>query len=513
MATPRVVAYSIDALVQLLAEVSPAEEVFVRAKPHRQFLEGYFRELGAATMVVEESYIDHDYLEDYTGYYARCFESYERDTARLHFFNHAFTTDDLLALLSGKTESLTEGLLQEHYLGFMVVKPLPQTIIGRTCLRSYPDAGRRNFPILRDYEANLFGIRLVVQSLAYQEQDSVVAACATSALWSCFHATGRLFGHIALSPVEITKAAAKSLPEESFIPGGAARALPNSGLTPTQMAAAVREVGLEPHIVAVSNADVLNSTIYAYADGRIPCVLVVSLFDQPNGKVIGRHAVTVTGYSLGKAGPSPVGSSGALLRSSRIDRIYAHDDQVGPFARMVHATLPTGEFALSTSWPGGQIFACPELAIVPLYNKIRIPLSWIQRVILLLDEYIELVRLRVNPGLARPEWDIYLTTVNEFKGDLHRKAKLSPNPNAEESLTQPMPKYLWCAVASCGSDEHLGLIFDATGIQQSNLLTGILEFRPELGNLLRSIPNPATRIPDLQVRAIVERFAAMLSPS
>ena len=274
------------------------------------------------------------------------------------------------------------------------------------------------------------------------------------------------------------------------------------------MAAAVREVGLEPHIETVSDPDVLNSTIYAYASARIPCVLVVNLYDDSKRQVIGRHAVTVAGFSLGHAAPKPAAGTGVLLRSSRIDKLYAHDDQVGPFARMGHSTLPhIGTAALTTSWPNGKTYACPDVAIVPLYNKIRIPFSWIQRKIVLLDNFIELLRAKFNAALPRPEWDIYLTTVNEFKSNILEKASRSATARAEEVLTLRMPKYLWCAIARCGTEEHLGLIFDATGIQQSDLLVGVVEFRPDLGDLLRPIPWATAGIDDAQVRGVLSRFS------
>ena len=31
--------------------------------------------------------------------------------------------------------------LQKNYLGFIVVKPLPSTVVGRTCLKTYDDDG------------------------------------------------------------------------------------------------------------------------------------------------------------------------------------------------------------------------------------------------------------------------------------------------------------------------------------------------------------------------------------
>ena len=158
-------------------------------------------------------------------------------------------------------------------MGFVVVKPLPETIIGRTCLVTYgSDKNRRHFEAVRDYEANLFGITLKIKSLAYQEQDTVVAACATSALWSVFNSTGRLFQHQIMSPVEISEVACANLPFES-------RFFPNPGLSPAQMAQAIRSIGLEPYLITAQNQAVLKSAVYAYLKCKIPMLLGVQIID------------------------------------------------------------------------------------------------------------------------------------------------------------------------------------------------------------------------------------------
>ena len=105
------------------------------------------------------------------------------------------------------------------------------------------------------YEANLIGIQLQVNTLAFQEQDKTIAACATSALWTIFHGTGMLFQHRIPSPVEITRVATDRFPRE--------RSFPSDGLDLLQAVDAVRSIGLEPTNLDISDPYVFKSTVYA----------------------------------------------------------------------------------------------------------------------------------------------------------------------------------------------------------------------------------------------------------
>ena len=263
----RVLPYTQRGFISLLSEVSTSTDTIVSSKQHASYLFNYLDSIGAKTIVLESRYIDHDYLEDYAGYYVRCFNRYRRTTSRLHFFSNEFNSNQFKRVVEGGPSSRLTNKLTQGYLGFIVVKPLPQTIIGRSCLKTYPtDAGRRNFPTLHTYCANLFGIPLTVESLAYQEQDSVVAACATSALWSVFQGSGKIFHHPIPSPVEITKSGSLHIPDNRAsgnLPHET-RGLHHSGLTATQMAHAVRAVGIDPYLVGASNDYLLKCTTYAF---------------------------------------------------------------------------------------------------------------------------------------------------------------------------------------------------------------------------------------------------------
>jgi hypothetical protein len=457
--------YSIEQLRKLLTAAStapwPADCV------HDKYFEDYFGEIGARRVLVEHDYIDHDFLEDFAAYYVRCFKDYSRMCTRLHFFKTAISKADVENALSQSDPAAVEKL-KAGYLGFVVVRPIPQRCIGRACLVTYPPAGRgadgRHYTNLRGYEAHPFGVKLEVTSLAFQQQDQIVAECATAALWSAFQATGKLWGHHIPSPAEITDAATRRIPLDT-------RTLPASGgLSVEQMADAIRGCDLEPLHVGAAAARHLRAAVHAYAGAGIPVVLVgdVVPMDDPDDekKVQGRHAVTVTGYRT--AGDV----SGARLRSDRIDRLYAHDDAVGPFARMEFIERGDKPSMLTTSLApfkseiGTRGFK-PLVVLVPLYHKIRIPFERVWKEIVTLDQFIKGMG---EGGAIDPfpplEWDLHLTTVNHYKSDLLLRNDVEARRGV---LERAMPRFIWVARAEHRAGGGLDLLFDATGIGGDDL--------------------------------------------
>ncbi len=487
----RVVPYTFDKVVSLLTEVSANTSASqVSSKQHVSYIYDYLESLGAKTIVLETRYIDHDYLEDYAGYYVRCFNRYRRTTSRLHFFSHKFDIRQFGSVILELPSNRLGKKIAGSYLGFIVIKPLPQTIIGRSCLKTYPsDNGRRHFPTLHKYNSNLFGLALSVESLAYQEQDKVVAACATSALWSVFQGSGKVFHHPIPSPVEITKAASLHIPDTGAVPHET-RTLHHSGLTPTQIAHGVRSVGMEPYLIGASNEYVLKSTAYAYMRAKIPALLGISLTEKLNGttKKLGLHAVVMTGYSLGHPAPSPFSNSNMLITASRIDKIYVHDDQIGPFARMVFVA----NNQMATAWIDstgnkGNVFADPFMLLIPLYHKIRIPYQIIYEKMALFDAFLEVLRAPgFVPLTTRLEWDIYLCEVNEFKKEISQNSALD-KVTKRNALLVNMPKYLWRATGLDNGVQKFDVLFDATDIEQGAIIITILVYDSHLKSTLVSI--------------------------
>lgn len=505
--TFKVLTYSFPTLISMLERWTGNTKNRIEARPHSKYFETYFAELGAKTIVAEEKYVDNDFLQDYAGFYAQSFVSDGKECRRLHFFNFNFAEDDFHKLLAGRNEQLIEKMkVKDAYLGFIVVKPLPETFVGRTCLRTYSEKKNglanvlRHFPIIRDYEASLYGLKLKVETLAFQEQDQTVAACATSALWSTFHGTGKLFQHSIPSPIEITQGATAGLPDYT-------RALPNDGLTLEQTAQAIRSIGLAPYWVDCSqesNLYTLKSNIYAYAKGKVPVLLVGEIFSTKRNMKLGLHAVAVTGYCYTEADPQPAPQTDFLLEASRIGKVYAHDDQVGPFARMEfrpggHTFDKHTRDCLSTSFEdssGLQQHAqfLPDCLLVPLDHSIRIPFGTIHDLIVNFDKTLEPIRAgqatttmfaHIAFLQSRFRWEIYLTSINDFKSDVIKAGELKDD-DRKNVLLHHLPRFMWRVTIFSGTSKLADLLFDTTGTRQGNLLVLMVEYDKMFCSWLRA---------------------------
>lgn len=487
-------AFSVTSLFEALSNCYCQSEQVAR-QARAIYLSNYLSALEAKSIVVENRYIDGDYLEDFSSYYVRCFQDYNRRCKRLHFFYIDFDEKKLRKyIIEGTVEELKA--LNDHYLGFVVVRPLPDAIIGRTILKTYPsDSDRRNYTVTKSYSANLFGISLTVISLAFQEQDTVLAACATVALWSAFQMTSHLFGGLAPRPAEITRIANGVVAQ--------ARPIPSHGLEIRQVIHAIRSLGLEPEIIRASPDVPLISIAYSYLKMKLPVLLVISIEGKADW-----HAITIAGYSIRKERKNQQevasGEKSIPMVGLRIDEFYAHDDQVGPFSRLkVKPGNASAPVLFEGSWKDSQtqkiLTLTPEFIIIPVYNKIRVSSIHVSK---WLERFSQLLSFLLTDA-NELEWDLYLVEINKLKATIKKDS--IPLDDLERFLISQQPRFIWRAICRFKSNPLVEFFADATDMERSFPIYEQVWHDSGFRNIVKEVLQK-TQIKNLFIEMLEKRF-------
>lgn len=315
-------------LPQKLALIRPKFAVDDRHLTQLAIILKHAGSLGCRSVAIEKHYIDRDYMEDHSVFYSKNLRSFPNHCQRLHFFSSA--ADELAAELSAlRRLGVAEGRERYHaaceefarraYLGFTVLKPLPGSPVGRTVLRPPPDEDTDltiRFPCKRRVPVHFAGISLSVEGLAFQQQDTGVSACATTALWSSFGMMRHMEEFGTSTPAQITSLAAKY-----SLPFG--RAFPSEGLSIDQMCQAVQAVSLSPNLFRFTSAELTLSYLHSATKSAVAPIVVMKSVDKP----LLYHAVCVAGMGVRKEA-----AGGEIVdRGRRLTRIYIHDDRFGPY--------------------------------------------------------------------------------------------------------------------------------------------------------------------------------------
>jgi hypothetical protein len=291
------------------------------------------------------------------------------------------------------------------------------------------------------------------------------------ALWSAFHKTERLFDSGRPTPAMITRVANAVR--------GSHRAMPSRSLNPEQMAEAVRHVGLEPELIEIHPDTPLSSLIFSYVAFGVPVVLLVHI----DGK--GGHAVTVTGYKIGKQIPKATEQLKNIHYVGRyINEFFVHDDNVGPFAHMKIVEMPSelktsevpetseafsnAPYALEIEIPKNDgsrmtMLCAPQLALVPVYPKVRLDFialhGWLDKYASVLEEYSS--KLGIDPNELH--WKVQLDSSNAFKRRLRTETEI----DLSRVLVRPYPRYIWTATIELANRKIVELTADATEMAQA----------------------------------------------
>lgn len=439
------------------------------------------------TMIIEEKYLSESYFKDYKNYFAESFHDYSKFTRRVHFFTEKIRDDkhfERVILCQNGAHTLEDIDILESYIGYTVIKPISSAFLGATFLKPYPPTLKnvnthRNYNSVVDQKINLFGKRLEIEGCAFQEQDRVVSACATAALWSALYITNRIFSSLILSPSDITKSAGLS--------SSGNRSFPNNSLQNRQISKALKKAGLVCEIrfntddAAIVENQNLKRIIYAYNKIKIPILLgysydkEVSLnekempkqdsklksIEDKEEKETQHHLVTVLGYKIGD--DSKVAelslkpnSDGLKLKADKIYKLYSHNDQIGPYVRIKLGDNETNEIK---AWEIGNIYQEANVIsmLIPLIDTIRVKfedvISSVQEISDIVNDAMFILneeRFLENNGF---QWDVHLIKSNDYKEEILNDESIDEQIKSKIAFTS-YPKYLW--LAKCTMIEYSG---------------------------------------------------------
>ena len=342
------------------------------------YLSAYLEQIRCATVLIEDHYVDRDYVEDMAIFYARSLRAYPPYCRRMHFFSESFDESKWRHLSARANRGEDENVrhwLQDAYLGFSVTRPLPGSPLGRTVVATFgqdADGGRtREFGGTREYAVHLGGFELRVEGLAFQQQDQGVSACATIALWSAIHRAAPMEGLPAMTPAQITEAASRY-----YLPGG--RSLPSQGLTVNQMCEAIRAGGLAPIVIPATSPERDRAQLLGYMRSGLAPVLAAETLSTREG-----HAVCAVGVKIGAVKPRTDVNLAYRDGATALEGLYLHDDRLGPYAsadiyNFTDAGSSSTKTALRIRWPRSEDEADHLLLraiVVPVPAKIRLTVA------------------------------------------------------------------------------------------------------------------------------------------
>lgn len=364
-------------------------------------------------ILVEADYIDRDFSEDYSAYYSSLFLEVGKKCCRLHFFSRVKNQD--VSSLFGENRNkqlyfdflschkkrkcpknrvikvnLTD--LKESYLGFVIILPTNERVIGRTVIRSnvfckeeygYYCTTNCRIPV------NIEGISLTVDAMPYIQQDERVGVCSSTAIWmaTCYMSTRYKFQRSSLA--NITEMA--NIYHKINRPFPALR-----GLMSEQIIASFSKLGYDAiHYqkrTFQKNKWNPKEIIYKYIESELPVIVVIG----------GQHVCTIVGHNfdLDKNITDEKNTDNKITsNSSFITYFIVHDDIKGPYQLLpVEFSIPifNNKEYLNPFKEQANIYTDYTLLdvtniIVPIFKKVYLEGQTIENIISIIfsdDSYI-----------------------------------------------------------------------------------------------------------------------------
>ncbi|MFQ5962864.1 MAG: hypothetical protein ACE5KZ_01105 [Candidatus Scalinduaceae bacterium] len=381
------------------------------------------------TVFIEKDYIDKDFRDTFYNFYSKKFADYPNKAIRLHFFTTLISNDDIYDL----------DKYQNHYVGFIVIRPTRINTIGRTILDPSKISKAGGYICSTDYKVHILGAELNVNGFPYISQDTDVTVCAHAACWMVF----RYFSERYPTYAEILPFKISQLTENLSY----GRLVPSKGLYLSQVAEIFSKFGFYPEIyIKAQYQDNFDRLLYYYIESGLPVVAGLSRHN---------HAITILGHL------SNYERSVSNNSVEYVDGLIINDNNHLPYQKLLRSNLKKEGYCSKYHFEDIDSF------IVPLYEKIYFSAEYVDAMAeaLLDDTHFGINALsqlvKKNNIIKR----IFLTSSKSYK--IQRRKQNLPFNLSSTYCGMNMPKFIWVCELSTSEfyskGEIIGeIIFDAT---------------------------------------------------
>ena len=415
---------------------------------------------------VETDYVDKVYRDSYYNYFSSKADCISRNCIRLSLL------DNSRDLFSDKNTLGYDQLdvIQENYLGFIVVRPTIPVVIGRSAIS--PKALKvHDFKCcLTPIDTTIDGFKVSVVAFPFSSQDCETITCAETTLWALMEYYGNKYPeYVPVKPSDILHSLESSV---------ACRQLPSNGLTTENLTFALKTFGFGPQQYGYDLfKERAPNILSCYVESGIPVVVALS-----NKKGI-NHAVLCIGHedvsygSIDTAVNSQMETLNAnygtidVLDYDDIQKKFVFIDDNCPPYQKDYLSTPADRYIGRLDWNDCRI----SNFVAPLYKRIYmepfIAKEYVRKI--LLTKYY--AHLKGEKVIVRT----YLCSTRSFRHYVNISAMTDGMKDVFSSIF--MPKFVWITEVSRVDNFKNGLVdylivVDATSYEMHNFSPLLVAF-------------------------------------
>lgn len=415
-----------------------------------QFFNGLVPDL---IVCIENHYVDKVFRDSYYTYYASKASVFPRDCVKLSLFldlDHEIKE-------GSEVDFGWQDVLKKKYSGFVVLRPTPPNIVGRSAI-SKDIVIRKDSNTVLDFVScntiigsSLCGFKQKVVTFPYSSQDGETMTCAETSIWALMEYFGNKYpDYTPILPSDILEMMEQYSNE---------RQLPSCGLSPANMSFILKQCGFGSKVYHGRFFEDFHNILGCYIESGIPVMIALSNADVPlspnplvfnprKPKDTANHAVlcigreklndekideVVSGEGTAESKICVLESGIRLMDYDDIERRFVFMDDNFPPYQLEYLKNPVTRYAGNKKWEGCHI----THFIAPLHEKIYLEPYLVKQYAkgLLATKYFS----HLNGKLTTVR--VFLCSTRSYRhyvntSDMHEDMK-------REMADVYMPKFVW----------------------------------------------------------------------